>query len=205
MRSRLPQGGVFWAPSGGAVPSFLDVANARDMASLLRLPAARGLAADRHLAPSLGHLPLVLLAHDVDTARNTLIADHSVAVAVSRRGHHELGLQVALAAETANDLMVLAHRRKRRRRDGRLAHRRKQRRDGRLARRPQPRRDHDEVVADIAAPAAFHWLGGVAEFSVSAEADRALLVAFLAHASVLASAWCGGGPFGRAKSVAVMS
>src|SRR6266545_5553744 len=187
MRSRLPQGGVFWAPSGGAVPSFLDVANARDMASLLRLAAARGLAADRHLAPSLGHLPLVLLAHDVDTARNTLIADHSVTVAVSRRGHHELGLQVVLAAETANDLMVLAHRRKRRRRDGRLA------------RRSQPRRDHDEVVADIAAPAAFHWLGGVAEFSVSAEADRALLVAFLAHASVLASAWCGGGPFGRAK------
>ncbi len=69
-----------------------------------------------------------------------------------------------------------AHRRKRRRRDGRLAH------------RPQPRRDHDEVVAGIAAPAAFHWLGGVAEFSVSAEADRALLVAFLAHASALQ--WC---------------
>jgi hypothetical protein len=54
-------------------------------------------------------------------ANHTLIADHSVAVAVSRRGHHELCLQVALAAETANDLMVLAHRRKRRRRDGRLA------------------------------------------------------------------------------------
>jgi hypothetical protein len=89
------------------VPSFLDVANAKDMASLLRLAAARGLAADRQLAPSLGHLPLVLLAHDVDTARNTLIADHSVAVAVSRRGHHELGLQVALAAETANDQAML--------------------------------------------------------------------------------------------------
>src|SRR6266498_3377888 len=88
MPSRPPQGGVFWAPSGGAVPSFPDVANARDMASLLRPAAARGLAADRHLAPSLGHLPLALLAHDVDTARNTLIADHSVAVAVSRRGHH---------------------------------------------------------------------------------------------------------------------
>jgi hypothetical protein len=69
------------------VPSFLDVANARDMASLLRLAAARGLAGDRHLAPSLGHLPLVLLAHDVDTARNTLIADHSVAEKCSRTGY----------------------------------------------------------------------------------------------------------------------
>jgi hypothetical protein len=36
----------------------------------------------------------------------------------------------------------------------------------RLAHRPQPRRDHDEVIADVAAPAASHWLGGVAEFSV---------------------------------------
>src|SRR6266567_224096 len=139
------------------------------MASLLRLAAARGLAADRHLAPSLGHLPLVPLALDLDTDRDTLIADRGVVT-----DHHDLGRQVALAAEAAgvNDLMALAHRRKRRRRDGRLAH------------RPQPRRDHDEVVAGIAAPAASHWLGGVAEFSVSAEADRALLVAFLAHASV---------------------
>jgi hypothetical protein len=45
----------------------------------------------------------------------------------------------------------------------------------------------------------------MAEFSVSAEADRALLVAFLAHASVFQCRERGGGPFGRAKSVAVMS